>query len=141
VERYRSRLSGPLLDRFDIRVEVPAVGYREMAETADEEPSAAIRGRVGAARARQSGRLASTGIFCNAQMNSPQTRRFCKVGPEASGILEHAMERLGLSARGYARTLKLARTIADLAGEEAVEKRHVLEALQLRLGWEGSHRR
>jgi magnesium chelatase family protein len=134
VERYRSRLSGPLLDRFDIRVEVPAVGFREMVETASEEPSATIRQRVESARRRQAARLAATGIFCNARMNSTQTRRFCKVCAEASGVLEHAMERLGLSARGYARTLKLARSIADLGGEESVEKRHVLEALQLRLG-------
>jgi magnesium chelatase family protein len=134
VDRYRGRISGPLLDRFDVRVEVPAVKYREMADTAAEEPSAAIRGRVERARALQAERLKPMGCYCNAQMGARAARTHCGLDAEAAAVMERAMDKMGLSARGYTRTLKVARTVADLEEEATIRKPHVLEALQLRLG-------
>jgi len=132
IQRYRAKISGPLLDRIDIQIEVPAVKYKELSHREAGEDSAAIRKRVNQARTFQLQRFAGRTLFCNAQMTSRDIRKFCQ--PEASGekLLESAMARLGLSARAYTRILKVARTIADLAGEEKVGGAHLAEAIQYR---------
>lgn len=132
VQRYRGKISGPLLDRIDIQIEVPAVKYKELSQSAASEDSAAIRVRVNRARALQLRRFAGRTLYCNAQMTSRDIRKFCQ--PEAAGekLLETAMARLGLSARAYTRILKVARTIADLAGDEKVGGSHLAEAIQYR---------
>jgi magnesium chelatase family protein len=133
VQRYMSRVSGPLLDRIDIHVEVPALRYRELADTRVGEPSAAIRERVTAAREVQRARFAGRArIHANAHMSAREIRDFCAVGEGSDALLRTAITRLGLSARAYHRVLKIARTIADLAGSEAVETAHVSEAIQYR---------
>ncbi len=133
IERYAGKISGPLLDRFDIRIEVPAVSYDQMTGEGDAESSAAIRKRVEAARSLQWERLYQTPAYTNAQMSAKQTVEFCGTDAEGARIMREAMEKMGLSARGFTRALKLARTIADLDGGGAIGKRHVLEALQYRL--------
>ncbi len=133
IERYHARISGPLLDRIDIHLRVPAVPYAELGRDAPGEPSAAIRARVESARVRQRERFRSqTGMHANAHMGSREVRRYCRQSPEVAEILRTAVERLGLSARGCHRVLKLARTIADLAGVEGIEPVHVREAIQYR---------
>ncbi len=181
IRRYRQRLSGPLLDRIDLHLEVPRVAYEKLAvatatapaaaarerlqpvepgarspagddgrapsaphgavasntlaaieTTSSPEPSAAVRSRVLAARAWQRARLAGTGLTCNAEMGPAEVHRFCQTDAAAEGLLRAAMQRLHLSARGYHRVLKLARTIADLAGAEIISAAHVAEALQYR---------
>jgi len=131
VERYFGRVSGPLLERFDLQVEVPAVPYRELTGS-DGESSAGVRERVQAARERQQARLAGSGCHSNAAMGEKLTRRHSR--PEAAGeqLLKHAVERLGFSARAYSRVLKVARTIADLAASDEVGSEHVSEAIQYR---------
>jgi magnesium chelatase family protein len=133
IQRYRSRISGPLLDRIDIHIEVPAVKYRELSGEALGESSADIRGRVVRARAMQLERFRGRkGIYCNAHMASRDIRRTCAVDPEGDALLNHAISRLGLSARAYDRILKVARTIADLAGGGEVRPVHLSEAIQYR---------
>jgi magnesium chelatase family protein len=132
VKKYLGRISGPLLDRIDLHLEVPPVQYRELASTVPEESSAAIRARINAARALQQQRYAADGLFCNAQMLPTHTRTFCRLDVGGRQLLESAMSRLGLSARGYDRVLKVARTIADLAGAEAIAAEHIAEAVQYR---------
>lgn len=133
VHKYLSRISGPLLDRIDIHLTVPAVQWQDLAGTEPGESSAAVRGRVEAARSRQRDRFAERpGVFANAHMTARDLRRWCKVGPRVEELLRVAITRLGLSARAYHRVLKLARTIADLAGSEAIEPAHVREAIQYR---------
>jgi len=133
VDRYYARISGPLLDRIDIHLRVPAVPYAELGRDAPGEPSAAIRCRVEAARDRQRERFrARAGIHANAHMGSREVRKHCRQTEEVAGILRTAVERLGLSARGCHRVLKLSRTIADLAGGEEIEPAHVREAIQYR---------
>jgi len=133
VERYRTKISGPLLDRIDIHLEVPAVPYRDLVDADGGESSAVIRARVEAARARQRERFRhQRGVYANAQMTARDLRRHCRVSQPVEGLLETAVGRLGLSARAYHRILKIARTIADLAGAEALELEHVSEAIQYR---------
>lgn len=133
VERYLARISGPLLDRIDIHLRVPAVPYADLSTEAMAEPSALIRARVEAARGRQRKRfLGQVGVHANAHMSSREVRRHCRQTPEIADVLRAAVERLGLSARGCHRVLKLARTIADLAGEEALLPAHAREAIQYR---------
>ncbi len=133
VERYLSRLSGPLLDRIDIQLRVPAVLATELTGDQVEEPSQAIRLRVEAARARQRQRFPpGTGVASNACLAPRELRRYCRPDPAAEELLRAALTRLGLSARAYHRVLKVARTIADLAGEETVGTAHVSEAIQYR---------
>ncbi len=132
IQRYRSRISGPLLDRIDIQVEVPAVRYRELAVASRGETSQAVRARVNRARQRQLERFAHRPIFCNAQMASRDLRRECRLDSAGEHLLEVAMERLGLSARAYTRILKVARTIADLEGSPGVTAAHISEAIQYR---------
>ncbi len=132
LRKYRNRVSGPLLDRFDLQVDVPAVPFRELHAGPPGESSAAIRARVEAARRRQEERFRGTAIRSNAAMSSRAVRRWATPAADADRILRHAVEHLGLSARAYTRALKVARTIADLAGAEEVLREHVLEALQFR---------
>jgi magnesium chelatase family protein len=133
VVKYRGRLSGPLRDRLDLIVTVPAVPVQAIAETQPGEPTAAVRRRVCAARLAQQARYAGQGCRTNADLRGASVSRVC--GPDAAGraLLRRAIERFALSARGYDRVLKVARTIADLAGSEAVRAEHVGEALQYRL--------
>lgn len=132
IRRYMNRLSGPLLDRIDIQVEVMPVSYDELTVKKRGEPSRDIRARVEAARKLQSERFKDDGIHCNAMMSSTQTEKYCILGEEASLILKMAVERLGLSARAYNRILKMSRTVADLAGETDILTEHLTEAIQYR---------
>jgi magnesium chelatase family protein len=132
VQRYRTRLSGPLLDRIDLHVEVPRVPHRDLTDPRDGESSAAVRARVEAARQIQRERLGRYGIHANARMHSRHIRRFCTVDQEGQRLLEMVTDRLGLSARTYTRILKVARTIADLAAEEQIRQQHLAEAIQYR---------
>jgi len=130
--RYRTKISGPLLDRIDIHVEVPAVPYKELMRDADAESSVEIRKRVVRTRDIQTGRFSRTKIFCNAQMSSRHIKKHCKIDKASSGLLETAIEKLGLSARAYNRILKIARTIADLEGESDIQVDQISEAIQYR---------
>ena len=133
IERYLSRVSGPLLDRIDLHLLVPAVPYRDLADVRPSEASAAIRERVEAARVRQRERFeGQPGIYANAHMSARDLRRWCRVTDPVEQLLRTAINRLGLSARAYHRVLKIARTIADLAGSDALMPAHVAEAIQYR---------
>ncbi len=132
IQRYRTRLSGPLLDRIDLQVEVPRIRHKELADPIDAESSASVRERVSRAREIQRLRLSSYGIHANAGMQARHIRKFCKVDEDGQRLLEMVTDRLGFSARSYTRVLKVARTIADLAGEENIFKMHLAEAIQYR---------
>lgn len=134
IQRYVGRISGPLLDRIDIHVDVPAVKFRELAgePASDAESSAMIRERVLRARERQRHRLAKEKIFANAAMTPRLIRRFCRIDAESEQMLERAMIKQGLSARAYDRILKVSRTIADLENCEKIEAPHVSEAVGYR---------
>nr|WP_255719109.1 ATP-binding protein [Desulfoluna limicola] len=134
VERYQGRVSGPLLDRIDLHVEVPAVSFDELSgrKKTTGEPSLAVRARVVAAVSRQSIRFKDLPVRFNGQMGSREVRQFCVISQESQALLETAVKRLGLSARAWMRCLKMARTIADLEGVEAIETPHVAEAIQYR---------
>lgn len=133
IERYRQRISGPLLDRIDLHVEVPMVEYRDLSSVEPGESSSAVRDRVVAARQRQGKRFANQdGLTCNAAMPSKVMREVCRIDSTASGYLEHAMTELNFSARAHDRILKVARTLADLAGREQIDAADVLEAIQYR---------
>lgn len=132
VERYRDRISGPLLDRIDLHVEAPAVSFDDLRSDETGEPSAAIRARVMECRAIQQKRFAGRKSRVNARMSSQQFRQFCTLDSEGEGMLRMAMDRLNFSARAHDRILKVARTIADLAGSETIGAEHVGEAIQYR---------
>ena len=140
IQRYVSKVSGPLLDRIDIHIEVPAVQYKELRGGACAEGSAEIRNRVLAARKKQHERFAaapqkngkSAPVYANSQMSTPQIRLFCELSADAERLLERAMQQQGLSARAHDRILKVARTIADLAGEASIGVPHIAEAIQYR---------
>jgi magnesium chelatase family protein len=135
VTKYQKRISGPLLDRIDIHIEVPRVDYEKLSGDRVGETSASIRARVQAARDIQTQRFSSTGssdIVCNADMRVGEIRQFCKLQDEGQSLMRAAMTQLNLSARAYHRILKLARTIADLAGCEEIQSVHLAEALQYR---------
>ncbi len=132
IIRYQKRISGPLLDRIDIHVEVPRVDYEKLADKRQVENSETIRKRVQAARERQLQRFKATRITCNAEMGPAEVRTFCGVEPSAEKLMKAAMQQLHLSARAYHRVLKLARTIADLAGSDLIKANHVAEAIQYR---------
>ena len=133
IQRYVGRISGPLLDRIDIHVDVPAVLFKELrGEAPAGESSTEIRARVVRARECQRERLRGEGVFANAQMSPRHIRRFCHIDGECERLLEQAMSRLGLSARAYDRILKVSRTIADLDGSDAIRPAHVAEAVGYR---------
>ena len=132
LERYRRRLSGPLLDRIDLHIEVPRVPHRDLADPVDGESSATVRARVEVARQVQRERFAGYSLHANAHMQARHIRRFCPVDEEGQKLLEMVTDRLGLSARTYSRILKVARTIADLAGDENIRPSHLAEAIQYR---------
>ncbi|MFZ5899014.1 MAG: YifB family Mg chelatase-like AAA ATPase [Bacillota bacterium] len=132
IQRYVRRVSGPLLDRIDIQIEVGRLNYSELTGPTPGERSSVIRARVEAARAKQRERLAGTGADCNARMTVRQIRQFCRLTPDAAGILKAAFDQLDLSARAHDRILKVARTIADLEGCELIEAGHIAEAVQYR---------
>jgi magnesium chelatase family protein len=132
VQRYRARLSGPLLDRLDLQVEVPRLAHRDLADPTPGEPSATVRARVEAARLLQRERFQKEAVHCNARMRPRHLQRFCRPDAAGQALLEKVTDRLGLSARSYTRILKVARTIADLVGSETVETAHLAEAIQYR---------
>ena len=132
IHRYRSKISGPLLDRIDIHVEVPAVPYKDLMNETRAEPSEAIRRRVSGAREIQSKRFSRAKIYCNAQMSSRHIKTHCQIDMASRSLLESAIDKLGLSARAFNRVLKIARTIADLEGESDILVDHISEAIQYR---------
>lgn len=133
IKKYRSRISGPILDRIDIHVEVPPVKYEELLDAPPGEASSEIRKRVSAARQVQLERFKGEGIFCNAQMTGRHIRRYCTLSPGAKELLREVSRKFALSARSLNRALKVARTIADLSGRERIEEEHVLEAVNYRV--------
>ena len=142
MQRYLSKISGPLLDRIDIHIEVSPVPFEKLSEERLAEPSSVIRERVTKARERQSERFSAIeSVHYNAQMNVKQIRKFCALSDESKNLLKTAMERLNLSARAYDRILKVSRTIADLEGVETISSNHISEAIQYRSldreGWLG----
>lgn len=132
IQRYLTRISGPLLDRIDIHVEVPRLNEDELMGVPKGDSSSDIRRRVISSRARQQERYIGTGIFANASMQSRHIRKYCSLDGSAKEMLKTAISQLGLSARAYDRILKLSRTIADLADSEGIEMEHVAEAIQFR---------
>lgn len=132
IQRYRSKISGPLLDRIDIHIEVPALTLKELRSTREGESSASIRERILQAREIQQHRFAQTRLYANAHMGQRQIKKFCQIREQDGLMLEHAMEELNLSARAYDRILRVARTIADLAASPSIERHHLMEAIQYR---------
>ena len=140
VTKYQKRISGPLLDRIDIHIEVPRVDYDKLSDNRLGEPSEVVRQRVEAARQRQRERFASlpgseeqaNAVMCNADMHPAEVRKFCELDDTSRSLMKTAMSQLNLSARAYHRVLKLARTIADLAGSQTIQPSHLAEALQYR---------
>jgi magnesium chelatase family protein len=132
LQRYQTRLSGPLLDRIDLHIEVPRVPHKDLADPLDAEASAVIRVRVEAARQLQRQRLDAYNLYSNSRMQARHIRKFCQVDESGQRLLEMVTDTLGLSARTYSRILKVGRTIADLAGEEQILQSHLAEAIQYR---------
>jgi magnesium chelatase family protein len=134
IQRYVSKISGPLMDRIDIHIDVPAVNYKELRGNSTPEDSATIRDRVLHAREVQLNRFAAAGerIYSNAQMGSRQIRTYCELSSDCERLLERAMQQQGLSARAHDRILKLARTIADLDGAAEIQSKHIAEGIQYR---------
>ncbi|MBO5111382.1 MAG: YifB family Mg chelatase-like AAA ATPase [Clostridia bacterium] len=135
IQKYLSKISGPLLDRIDIQIEMPSLSYEEMATEENAETSETIRARVNAARQFAADRFRAGGethVHSNAQMEARQIRTYCRLSDGAKMVMEAAFTRLGMSARGHDRILKVARTIADLDGSETIEQYHLAEAIQLR---------
>jgi magnesium chelatase family protein len=132
IQKYRTRVSGPLLDRIDIHIEVPAVKFKELSNDRAKENSEEIRKRVVTARNIQKERYQKEGIFCNAQLKPKHFKKYCQLDSPTRQLLEAGMEKLGLSARAYNRILKVSRTIADLDRSEKILSRHVSEAIGYR---------
>jgi magnesium chelatase family protein len=132
IQRYRRKISGPLLDRIDIHVEVPAVPYKELSTEYTGESSTDIRSRVVNTRNLQLERFRSDKIYCNGQMKTRHIKKYCGLDSNAINLLETAMQKLGLSARAYSRILKLSRTIADMEQAEKISASHISEAIQYR---------
>ena len=132
IHKYLSKLSGPLVDRIDMHVEVDAVSYQDLQSENLAEDSSTVKERVNKARNLQNQRFAGLAVHCNAKMTAPLIKKYCKLDAESSKLLENAFERLNISARAYNRVLKVARTIADLDGQEVILTKHVAVALQYR---------
>jgi magnesium chelatase family protein len=135
VTRYQKRISGPIMDRIDLHVHVPAVDTGKLiygSQKSKAESSASVRQRVQEARNRQSRRLAQTGIVANAEMSTRMVKELCPLSAEMSDFIKQAIDRLSLSARSYYRVIKVARTIADLAGDKEISVPYLAEALQYR---------
>lgn len=132
IRRYTKKISGPLLDRIDIHIQVPRVDYKEFTSSAKAESSAAIRQRVENARQLQLERLAGEHIFCNAQMTHAMLKKYCRLTPEAQEMLCLIFDKLKLSARSYDRIIKVAQTVADLRGDELLREEYIAEAVQFR---------
>ncbi|QPJ62890.1 MAG: YifB family Mg chelatase-like AAA ATPase [Candidatus Nitronauta litoralis] len=132
IKKYLSKISGPLLDRIDLHVEVPTLNYKELSTKEAGEPSEIVRSRVETARQVQEERFRNSKIFCNANMSTKQLQTMCALDAASKKLMETAIDRLGLSARAHDRILKVARTIADLAGEKDIQSMHVAEAIQYR---------
>ncbi|OQB14893.1 MAG: Competence protein ComM [Firmicutes bacterium ADurb.Bin193] len=132
ISKYMGKISGPLFDRIDIHIEVPSVEYADLERTEPSESSEVIRARVNRARRIQVERYKDEGIFSNARLSSSKIRKYCPLGAEEKSLLKAAFDNLGLSARAHDRILRVARTIADLAGEEAINQSHIAEAIQYR---------
>ena len=131
VENYRSRISGPMLDRIDIVVEVPSVHFEDLRSRAEAEPSAKVKERVNAARSIQNKRFGPGGM-CNARMGPEEMRRYCTLSEESAALMKNAFEAMGLTARSYDRILKVARTVADMEACEEIQPQHIAEAIQYR---------
>ena len=132
IEAYRSRISGPLLDRIDIIIEVPAVHFEELRRREEAEPSEKVKERVDSARKRQHARFGEETGMCNSRMGPDELRRYCNLDDESAELLKMAFDTFGLTARSYDRILKVARTIADLEGSEHINSEHIAEAIQYR---------
>ena len=132
IHNYLSKLSGPLMDRIDIHVEVDSISYEDLRDESLSEDSASVRARVNAARELQKVRYASAGIYSNAQMNNAQIKEFCRIDDESAALIKTSFEKFRMSARAYNRILKVARTIADLEACEKISSAHVAEAIQYR---------
>jgi len=132
IQHYMSKISGPLLDRIDIHIELPSVKYKELSDTKDAEPSKIIKERIEKARLIERARFKTEAIFYNAQMNTKLIKKYCVLDSEAKELLRMAMNELGLSARAYDKILKISRTIADLAESENIKQVHLSEAIQYR---------
>lgn len=132
IASYMGKISGPLLDRIDIHIELPSIKYRELTDTKDTEPSSVIKGRVEKTRNSQREKLKPEGIFCNAQMDTKLIKKYCLLNDEAKELLRMAMTELNFSARAYDKILKVSRTIADMAASENIQAEHIAEAIQYR---------
>lgn len=132
MQSYLSRISGPMLDRIDIIVEVPALNFTQLRAHEEPEPSSAVKKRVEAARGRQLARFAGTDCRCNADMQAKELRRWCELDDACAALMQQAFDALGLTARSYDRIRRVARTIADLDGSAEIQPQHLAEAIQYR---------